>query len=414
MAKDLTCIFKHRFHLLSITFIGLLLFACQTKDESKSLPLLEEVGSASFGISDQVKSIELDEFTGAVYEINGITDQNEYFFFNKYNQSIYVYDLKSEPQKPKRIIKVPLDESINFNMVSDLVYHNADSIFIWDDRSAYGNSPELFLINSNGEVMDTFKVLDRQNGDPGKAGSFETSQGRSMLYHEGKIILLSSISRDTKEDNWKPLIIYEIKSRSTSYHGAYPEYFQDVKFGQNKWKSNYCLIPELNQVVISFPFESNLFIFDLEDNSWTELGFNSNMVASPKQFDANSNSPEIDYLLSNSWYYGLEYDRANGLIWRTAQIGKQNDNNDLPPRGDNTNNYITSNDDFYSFLTDLNSKSYWVLPGFHWLETQFLHPKDGPYKSVKRQSELGLNPEDYLVFSPLILGFENGKQGGLE
>lgn len=387
MTKNLIQIFKHRFHLLSITFIGLCLFACQNQEKSKNLPWVEEVGAVSFEISDQVMAIELDEFTGAVYEIKGITDQNEYFFFNKYNQSIYVYDLKSEPQMPKRIIKVPLDESINFNMVSDLVYHNADSIFIWDDRSAYGNSPELFLINSNGEVVDTFKVLDRLNGDPGKAGSFETSQGRSMLYFEGKIILLSSINRDTKEENWKPLIIFDIKSKSTSLHGAYPEYFQDVKYGQNKWKSNYCLIPELNQVVVSFPFESNLFIFDLDDYSWSEFGFNSNMVAPPKQFDANSDSPEIDYLLSNSWYYGLEYDRANGLIWRTAQIGKQFGKNDLVPNGENIDQYPTINNDRifnYSFLIDLNAKSFWVLPGLHWLETQFFHPIEGPFRRVQK------------------------------
>ncbi len=410
MLKNILWNFKEFFCCLSMISLGMFFFACQPQPEIDEAILLKEVGTAKFEISDQYKVIELDNYSGIVNEIKGITDQKQYYFYNTNNHSIYLYDLETVPQQPKSIIKVPFDESINFKVISDLVYHNADSIFIWDEFSAFGNRSELFLINSKAEVVDVFNVLDGESGEPGKARNYNTNQGRSMIYHDGKIILLSSIEKQTKKENWKPLIVFDIRSRLTSFHGTYPAYFNEVKFGQNKWKSNYCIIPELNQVVVSFPFEKNIFIFDLDDYSWNELEFNSDLVSVPKPFDEGKDGTDIYYAATNSWYFGLEYDRANGLIWRTAQIGKQFGMNDTPPFGGYTYHYLTINNDrnyFHSFLIDPVSYNYWILSGLHWLETQFFHPTSGPHRRVDKHKQIGLNPEDNIIFSPLTLELQS-------
>ena len=371
--------------------ILLLTVACNSqKDETQNIPWLVEAGAASVKGNENFKVIELDSFSGAKYEIKGITNENEYFFFNNYNQSIYVYDLKSEPQKPKHIIKVPLDESINFNLVSDLFYHNADSIFIWDDNNSFGDRPELFLINSQGEVVDTFKVSDGNEGYPSKATTSETAIGQSMIYHDGKIILLSSITKYTKEENWYPIILFDLASRSTSLHGTYPQSFYIGKFGFRRWMSNFCLVPELNQVVVSFPYEPNLLYLNLEDTSWNELGFHSDLVATPRPFD-ETRQTSLEHLLSNSWYLGLSYDKANQLIWRTAEVSKESS----PP--------YSGRGEFQSFLINPRSLKYWVLPGVDWLKTTFYHTTDGPYQMVQKHEELGLAPEDFVIFNPLTL-----------
>ncbi len=365
-------------------------------EEIKNMLWLEEEGTASVRFNEGMKVIELDSFSGTKYEIRGITYENEYFFFNNFNQSLYVYDLKLEPRKPKRIIKVPLDESINFNLVSDLFYHNADSIFIWDDNNSFSDRSELFLINSQGKVVDTFKVFEGSEGYPSKATNLETAMGQSMIYHEGKIILLSNITKYTKEEHWKPIILFDVASRSTSLHGTYPESFYDGQYGRRRWMSNLCLIPDLNQVVISFPYEPNLFFFNVNNYSWDEFGFHSDLVVSPRPFD-ETKELSLDHLLSNSWYFGLSYDQANQLIWRTAEISKESS----PP--------FSGRGEFQNFLINPRSRKYWVLTGIDWLQVTFYHPSDGPHQMVQNHEELGLATEDFVIFNSMSIDLEREK-----
>lgn len=373
----------------------ILVLGCNTaRIEQKDDLSFEQMGEIFIRPSEEYTVLEIDQFSKTRNPIRGITDQREYYFFNSFNHAIYIYDIDSKIQVPKEVIKVPLDEAVNFFEVSDIFYHNADSIFIWDDTHSLGDLPELFLINRRGELINTFKVLNPDGGYPDKATLDDTLLGWSMVYHRGKILLLSKITRYTKEENWKPIMIYNLQSQALTLHGSYPKSFYPGAFGQFRWMSNFCLMPELNQVVVSFPFESNLFFFDLTSNDWNEIVFETDLVAEPNVFDSNTQSPK-DYVESNSWYFGLDYDQANGLIWRTAEVGSY-------PR-----TASSAKTKYKNFLIDPKTRQFWTTSGINWWDIAFFDPKYGPFLMVNRYDDLGLDPENYVILNQITPAFEN-------
>ena len=384
--------------LLLISFLA---SACNAW-EVENLPELQEAGLAEYYLEEKSKVIELDQYSGAQHAIKGITDQNEYYFFNTFNQSIYLYDLKQKPQKPKKIIKVPLDEAVHFYEVSELYYHNADSIFIYDQNNELSNRAELFIINSDGVLINSFKIFGENEGFPVKSDSDHTTNGKSMIYHDGKLLFLSKIIRGTTKENWKPLILFDLNHHSLSLHGVLPK-SQEENYGRIRWWSNFCLIPELNKVVVSFPYEPNLFFFDVNTLEWQEFRFRSDLVTKPSILDDLSIS-SLQYLLSNSWYFSLEYDQANKVLWRTAQLAHVNESQESNASVNLSGQ--PQNYEYINFLINPFKEEYHITSGIGLLELRFFHPAEGPFIRVQKQEELGLSPEDYLVFRPLKLSFK--------
>lgn len=375
--------------------------ACSEKENNENL---EENSLVTSGPEQIV--LELDEFSQARNSITGFTsDDNYYYFYNDFNKSLYFYSLDKKINTPEKIVKVPLDESINFKSVSDLYIHSMDSIFIFSDYGYYGLLPDVFLINAESEVLDMIDLLNMENKDSKKLNKRYAYSSNTVFYHEGKIIIPVQINAYTDESKYKPLFIYDIDERRGDYYGEYPSNFDISKFGNETYNLHASFIPELGKVYFSFPYESNLYSFDLSDYSWDEIPFETDLVTQPAAFEGGNDMDKMHYFFTNSWYINLNYDRSNKTLIRQAHIGQQFGKNDPPPMGPNAPKYTSLNgDNVYDLVFAINPETgeYSVIPDMNFLEVRFFHPQYGLYQISEINEELGIDPEEYVVFTPMM------------
>ncbi|MFZ6664495.1 hypothetical protein [Peijinzhouia sedimentorum] len=392
-----------RYLEFSIILLAFAIFtiSCGEKEKSK---IVEETSMES-EVPEQI-IIELDEFSKAKNSITGFSYiDNYYYFYNDFNQSLYFYSLDKDINTPEKIVKVPLDESINFRSVSEVYIHSMDSIFIFSNYGYEGSISDVFIINDKSEVLGTFDLLNGHNKDPNKFSKTHAVNGSTMFYHEGKVILPVAINAHTDVSKYKPLFIYDLAERKGDYYGEYPASFELKKYSNETYKLYTSLIPELGKVYFSFPYESNLYSFDLSDYTWDEIHFESDLVAQPTAFEGGEGIDHTYYYLTNSWYNGLYFDKASNSLLRLAQIGQRYGRNDPPPVWPNETNYNSLNGDkiyYQAFEIDLERGDYSVISDMNLYFAKFFHPKYGPYRISEINEELGLDPEDYVVFTPMM------------
>jgi hypothetical protein len=387
--------------ILLVQLIAVLSFftiACNEKENNENL---KENSLVTSGPEQIV--LELDEFSQARNSITGFTsDDNYYYFYNDFNQSLYFYSLDQEINSLGKIVKVPLDESINFKSVSEVFVHSMDSIFIYNGYGSEGDMSDLFIINSDSEVLGMFDLLNVQNKDPHKFSKTYAVNGQTMYYHNGKIILPVAINRYTEESKYKPLFIYDLAERKGKYYGEYPESFEMSKFGNETYKLYASFIPELEKVYLSFPYESNLYSFDLSDYTWEEIPFETDLVVQPSALEGGDEKDKLQYDLINSWYIGLYYDKASESLLRLAQIGGNINKSDIPEAIPGVAVPIPIQNNFQTFAIDPQTGDYTVISDLNLYNASLFHPQYGPYQISRTNEELGFDPEDHLVFTPMM------------
>lgn len=350
--------------------------------------------------------LELDEFSQPFNKISGMTFKEDYYYFyNEFNQSIYFYSYDEEVNTPEKMVKVPLDESINFKSVSEIYVHSMDSIFIYSVYGSQGDIPDLFIINSESEILGMFDLINMLNKDPNKFNKSYAVNGSTMFYDKGKIILPVAINRYTEESKYKPLFIYDLAERKGDYYGEYPPSFEISKFSDETYSLHADFIPELGKIYLSFPYESNLYSFNLSNKSWEEIPFETDLVDQPMAYEGGQGNEKVHYRHSNSWYIGLNYDKASKSLLRFAHIGQRFGKNDPPPIGQNAPSYTSLNGDkvyYQLFAIDPETGEYSVIPDINLYNAKLFHPQYGPYKISEINEELGLDPEDYVVFTPMM------------
>lgn len=347
--------------------------------------------------------LELDEFSQPFNKISGMTFKEDYYYFyNEFNQSIYFYSLDQEINSLGKIVKVPLDESINFKSVSEVFVHSMDSIFIYNGYGSEGDMSDLFIINSDSDVLGMFDLLNVQNKDPHKFSKTYAVNGQTMYYHNGKIILPVAINRYTEESKYKPLFIYDLAERKGEYFGEYPESFELSKFGNETYKLYASFIPELEKVYLSFPYESNLYSFDLSNYSWEEIPFETDLVVQPSALEGGDEKDKLQYDLINSWYIGLYYDKASESLLRLAHIGGNINKSDIPEAIPGVAVPIPIQNNFQTFAIDPQTGDYTVISDLNLYNASLFHPQYGPYQISRTNEELGFDPEDHLVFTPMM------------
>lgn len=323
--------------------------------------------------------IELDEFSQAGNRYSGLTyKENYYYFYNQMNKSLYFYSLEQEINTIKKIVKVPLDESINFRSVGEVYVHSMDSIFIFNDYGYYERAANIFLINAESKIVDKFTFLSMQNEDANKFNKMHAVNGSTMYYHKGKIILPVEMSVHTSESKFKPLYIYDLTERKGAYYGEYPKSFEISKFGNETYNLHASFIPYLGKVYMSFPYESTVYSLDLSDYSWGEIPFKTDLIAQPPAFKGGDDIDKIVYSLNNSWYMGLYYDKASESLLRLALLGRKISKREIPQA--NSGIPIPGKYDFRTFVINPKTGKYSVISDLKLYGAKLFHPEYGPYQ----------------------------------
>jgi hypothetical protein len=273
--------------------------------------------------------------------------------------------------------------------------HNKDSIFIYDDSAEFGPHDNLFLINVNGDIVDSYKIANLNEGDAAKMESQLVDYTQTMAYHKGFVYLLAMFSGYTNDENKVRLIRYNLSSREKSQHGVY-----NVKAGENygiyTYINHFDYDFHNNRIYFSNPFEVQIDYFDIKTIAWKSINFNTEFFKKPKVFDGVN---VIEYTEENTWFRDILVDTRDGTLMRKLQIPS----NDFPIAFDveSEGSRIAMFRDVL-VLIDPHTGNYSWVKDFNLHQVRFIHPEYGPMVTVQVDYDsLGINPQDYLFFAPV-------------
>lgn len=365
--------------------------ACNSKEE----PYEVQITNKEAKISDMVIGIHLDSVSGSFYKIKGLTPDNEYYFFNPVNLSVYLYDLADSINEIKKRIRIPLDASINFRNVDDIYYHSEDSIFVYDNSNEESSNSDLFLLNGEGDIINSFKVFDLGQGDPMRVPKSKVFNGRTMVFHKGAMYFSALPIHSTASNKSAPILKYSLATGERSFIGDFEikpsEPNQFVQFTMNGF---FDFNPKTEIIYFSYAYDSDLYGYDIQSEEWMSLRFETDLFNRP---DGIGTGEVIPYIQENTWFMYLMVDSRDSTVLRKLSVPNEAT---LPEDFDRDTMYPPPSFNQWLFKIDPISGDYFRIPDFDLAQVRFIHPVYGPMINVQVDYDsLGLDPEDYVFFS---------------
>ncbi len=380
----------------------LVIAACQSEEPIEK-PYDVQISYATYQLDKPRFVLPLDnESSVDSYAPSGYLAQDRYFFYNKNNKSIYTYQLQDTLFKLEHITKVPLDPSVNFRRVAEVHYHNKDSIFIYDDLNFQGDQPDLYLINVEGQIINSYKLTNVSEGDVMKLDRLNTITGPTMYYHEGKIYMATSLSKQTAKENWKPLLIYDLATGEKQLRGEFPLLPTTAIYAQYTYSFQFVLAPDREEIYFSFAYESDLYRYSLVNDTWEEIKFEADEFSKPEEREANDSMRA--YVESNAWFYGIFYDQSTSRLHRILYL-PSTEFSPTTSASDVVEGLVLTADEQRMVLhrIDPDNGNYDVVPKFSHFRTMLFHPKLGPLVQTQLNDAYELDSEDYLILAPVII-----------
>ncbi len=365
-------------------------------------PLKVKVNEATYLLGEEKLVLPLDYESGVDSYIRGYVDFDRYFFYNKSNKSIYTYLLRDSLFELEYITQVPLSLDSHLQRVAEVYYHNTDSIFVFDDRNLYGDRPDLFLINVNGEILNSYKLSNVTNGDVMKLDRLYTITGPTVYYHKGKIYMATSLSDQTTKENLKPLLIYDLVTGEKTLRGEFPLLPTTPIFGQFTYSFQFVFVPDREELYFSWAYESDLYRYSLVKDTWEKFRFSADEFSRPDEMTKRDNLRS--YTESNSWFYGVFYD------YKTKRLHRQllSSLTEFSPTMSSSNlvqGLVLTPDEqrMVVYSIDIETGNYDVVHGFSHFRTILFHPRLGPLMQTQLNESYNLDVEDYLILAPIVI-----------
>ncbi len=381
-----------KFYYLS--FLGFVVFfSCQSPKENFQPIILK----AQVEEENTIIAIHLDSVSSGFHSIQGLSRDTLYYFFNGYNLNLYFYQLKDSVNEIENQFRLPLDPSVNFRNVDDIYVHNRDSIFVYDDSNEYGQNPDVFLINGEGIIIDTYKVFDLTAGDPFKVNKMSVFNGPTMFYHKGKLYFTTSPTRGTDTDNFHPLFVYDLATGIKKGIGFFPVKFKKgfnyLQFSYTGFMS-FDLLEE--EIYFSFGYDANLYQWKIRDQQWEIIPFKTDYFKQPQL--TNNQTESIVYLPQHTWFMNIALNPQEKLVYRKLLLAS-----DPSISSGNDRASVQGNSQkFYLFGIDPATGNYWELPDFNLYQIRFVHPIFGPLVTTQVDYEsMNIDPQDYIFLRPV-------------
>ncbi len=349
---------------------------------------------------NEVIILPLDSETMPFEPIRGFAEPNHFYFYNSLNNHIYYYDLGDRLHPLDLKIPVPLDAAINFRNASEVYFHNLDSIFIWDEGNIYSDFPDLFLINRDGQVVNSYSVVNVRKGDAMKLSRIYTNTGPTLFYYDGKILVACGLGENTKTENLKPLLVYDLKTGEKNYEGEFPSLPEIDVYAQFTWSFQTTLNPDKGELFFSWAYDEDLYKYSIAEDEWSTLNMESDFFSTPPPMTIKD---EVrSYVNRNDWFMSIFYDPYSGSIYRSLLLGLTEDGDNYNVSQEIPGLQLSRTDRrFITFRIDQESNKVDIIPKLSPFRISLFHPKLEPLIQTQLHDELGLDPQNTLILAPL-------------
>ena len=303
--------------------------SCENTTEEEKKDLYNLIGKNNYKLSlDSITSVR----NSFIFHYQKNKSQEEYFYLlNKNKNIVHIYDVKNNQTAQKIILQT---EGPNGVGQPEAIYgENKDSIFVLSPFHY-----KLFLINSLGQIINKYSLLDQ---------GIRFNE-KSLSVPQGDFSVLTSGGNDN----------YIYKFRSNLVFGAYPnlnyateDYFKKGKSGlilnlndnkiryvmdyphtyleafQKKFRfpaqfiftSQACNV-DSNLCVISYPADKYLYVVDLNTTHVSKFETPSRYFTDIKLMSRQPTTPEKDFMhtVENHSYGRVYYDRFRKVYLRYA------------------------------------------------------------------------------------------------
>lgn len=245
-------------------------------------------------------------------------------FLNEYNNSLYFYEYES-----MRPIKRIVFEKEGLNEVPmPMGYHikNMDSIYI------YSKLQNVLLANYKGEIMNQISLSDGYNMMSYnklwtyKFPEFYVETAKPFITTSKYLLLTGYFSGDIPDeilDTFKFTAQIDYDMKEVTYTHGYPisVYGGNVNWGEGLFMEVFTsLDPSEKKIVYSFPISHNLFVADLDIDSYEEVYGGSNFAGDIISIDKKPGKATVDEIKSafvqQDMYASIIYDKFRKVYYR--------------------------------------------------------------------------------------------------
>lgn len=327
--------YRFRFYIGCLFFF--LLVFCDTETHIKNA---DRSGSYLVGtLNLPLDSVGNYEF----YWVQYIDGENEgsLAVLNKVFNSLDFYDLDTETLEKR--IRLDTDEKFGKFQPSGFYYHNADSIFVYPHYTFDGT----LMINAKGDMVNKISAPIPEQSENQHALNHISSPSSPSVYLNGKIhagiaSLLSSswhsgLSPDFKTNMTLDPFTGEIRFVQ---HLTYPEAY--LGKATTDHHSFLCRVLVENRYWIhSYPLMDSVLLYD---TAYRYLGAKYAGSAFFEGFvelkRGTPHTEQYQYVIQNSSYARILYDRYRNLFYRVVLIGRKLDPSRDTDSRDNSRNHF--------------------------------------------------------------------------
>lgn len=341
----------------SIIFLCIVFLACSTKDYDSQGKTVDEKSAFLGQVVLQMDSVSNFDFTE--FQVVQEDDTELLLVLNTVNFSLDYYELETGEMVKRTVIV--RDEKFPLRPLYGFYYHNADSIFLFNQMLLNGTS----LVNAKGEVVSQFspQKVDRTNPqEMMKSLVNHYSKPNNMTIYKDGALYFSDLSlngflnSDEDMKAFRPAIKVDLVKNEVLQIDqiTVPEFYHGkvwpLELGM------YSRIRQGDWWIYSWNAMDSLLVFD-SDWKFVKAVNAKSEFAKPLKYSVVSDAPsdsEIREKVSQTTYSSLIYDAYRDVYYRFATIGREVEDLDFEeqfPQVKNEFSIIVLDKDF-NFLTE--------------------------------------------------------------
>lgn len=242
-------------------------------------------------------------------------DNDYYFsFLNKKNNSIYLYDLSSLDFINKITFEANGKEAIG--KLSNYYWLSKDSIFLY----SYG-SAKFTIVDSVGIVKRGYHI---DNG--GSAVRPELDSSRPLFQFGNKVGFNCWGSEkeyyNNSEFDENAFMFFDLENEEKQYRISYPDAYKGAIWGVQFFQFYHDFNKIDNLLVLSFPIDNDLTIYDLKNNQVRRVSSNGGgrVNVEPLSYKTGKIAPdiidEVKHQMRQDYYSFIKFDPTNNIYIR--------------------------------------------------------------------------------------------------